>query len=905
MFMTAHAATPSRRWWCALALCAIVAIAFWSFSRYPDLTSEWRRAGADTLLDRNVGAISKTEMMQTGGEQPVYERILKTSANWVETNIKGMTFGILFGSCLLVLLRQSAWIRHQGDYSRARSLLSGLALGTPLGVCANCATPIGLSMYRAGIRLETVLAAMVASPSLNPLGLAIVFGVFPLSMALLKVGAALILLLVCIPLILRLFGPPGHRPGARIDLPLGASAASPNETWAQACAATLRMALTHLWYVIKWTVPFMAAVAVLAALLTSFYPIEQIIFLSASGGWAIVVAAVVGALLPAPMFVDIILVLSLLSFGMAQGPATAMLISLGPVSIYASAILWRFVSRKVALALLACGALLGVAGGFAQDRLADLDKAKPAPMTRFVVAATHDLSEPARLDVLESVQNFIHAGASWGDYDGDGDDDLWVSAARGGRLYRNDGAEGFVERTAASGIQAFPQSSGGVWADYDGDGDLDLLVLYYGFLKDDKWYAHTNMLWRNDGYGAFTDVTREAGLFAPSHTTAAAWADYDGDGDLDLYVSNYGVMVGGPTANARYDIRFVRSQPNQLYRNNGDGSFTDVAEAAGVAGRAVKTRSDYSAMAAGRSDTVGESCFCSFQPVWFDYDNDGHIDIFVANDFGASQLYRNLGDGRFVDMAAEAGIDKYSTGMGVAVTDIDQNGFLDIYETTIEDNPLWINNGDGTFGRVRLSRLLDDRERYGWGVAFLDFDNDGLEDLAIANGLTVTGDIKRLDEFRFSNRNINSLYRSMGDGTYANVLQDVGLANSLVSRGLAVSDFNQDGYPDLYVVNKVGENVLYASSGGVNNWIAVKLRGRRNNRDGIGAVITVHANGRSRTQLVTAGESYASQSSLWRTFGLGPAERADRIVVKWPDGHIQELRDVPGRQRLLVDEGDR
>ncbi|MCB1864721.1 MAG: VCBS repeat-containing protein [Chromatiales bacterium] len=887
-----------KRWWAALGVCLLVLATFWFTSRYPDLWSEWNRTESDTLLDRNVGVISKTEMMATSAQQPVAERVLRTSLNWVQTNAKGMTFGVLFGACLLVFLHQTAWIRRQAQRSALGSLLGGIAMGTPLGVCANCATPIGLSMYRSGIRLETVLATMVASPALNPIGIIIVFTVFPVDMAALKVGAALVLLLIAIPLILRATAA-RRSPAVACDTTVAVTPHSRDESWAEAAAATLRQVLLQLWFVIKWTVPFMLLVAVLGALMLSFFPLEKFIFFGGSGGWAIVAAACLGALLPAPMFVDIIIVLGLLSFGLDRGPATALLISLGPVSIYASLVLWRHVSRKIAVYMLLSGAVLGVIGGFLQPVL-ETDSSTPVP--RFTVAIKHDLSEAPQLDILHSIQNFIHAGASWGDYDGDGDDDLWVSAARGGRLYRNDGNTGFQEITEPSGITAYPGSSGGLWADYDADGDQDLLVLYYGVLRDHRWYAQTNMLWRNNGDGTFTDATRQAGLVLPNHTTAAAWGDYDNDGDLDLYVSNYGTMIAETNDDGVYNIQSVRSEPNQLFRNQGDGSFVEVAELAGVAGFETVTRGNYTAMVEGRSTDTPEACHCSFQPVWLDYDNDGWLDLFVANDFGTSHLYRNLGNSRFSDVTEAAGLLKYSTGMGVAVTDVNHDGFLDIYETTIEDNPLWINNGDGSFKRTRVSRLLDDRERYGWGGAFADLNNDGLQDLIIANGLTVTGDIKNEDEFWFSKRNLNSLYLNLGDGQYANVVQKSGLANSLASRGLAVSDYNQDGYPDLYVTNKVGENALYLNRGGANRSITIKLTGTNVNRDAIGATITVVSGSAASTQLITAGASYASQHSLWRTFGLGSAEKADQIIVRWPGGRVQALRDVPGQQRLLIRE---
>lgn len=879
-------------------LCVVIVTSFWSTSRYPDLIEEWDRSKSDTLLDRNVGAISKSEMMATTSRQSAQERIYKTAANWIETNARGMTFGVIFGSGLLVLLGQTNWIREQRQRSKASSLLGGVLMGAPLGVCTNCAAPIGLSMYRSGVRLETVLAMMVASPALNPIGLVIVFSVFPLSMALLKLASVIILVLIGIPLLIRLTG------NQQCPLPLNVKSTLldasdlAEESWQDAAREIGKVFLGQLWYVVKWTIPFMFVVALLGALLLNYYPLEQLLFFDGAGVLAIIAAAVIGAILPAPMFVDIIIVLSMLSFGLSSGPATALLITLGPVSLYASVIIWRHMSGTIAVAMLLAAAAVGVMGGYAQSYYTQHSEVTQGPV--FQIAATHNHSEEERIDFPRFIQNFVHSGASWGDFDGDGYDDLWVSSAAGGHLYRNDGDGNFIEVTRDAGILQLPQTTGAIWGDYDNDGDQDLLILYYGFMKKLKWYGHSNILWRNNGNSTFTDVTKRAGLLSFTHTTAAAWGDYDADGYLDLYVSNYGVMTAEVVASQEIDFQLVRSQVNQLYRNNGDGTFTDVAEQAGVAGKETTTASDGDAMRTGHEMAVAEPCYCSFQPLWFDYDKDGHLDLFVANDFGTSQLYRNEGSGYFEDVTLAAGLNKYSTGMGLAVIDINHDGYLDLYETTIEDNPLWINQGDGTFSRTRLSRLLDDRERYGWGVAFLDYDNDTHEDLMIANGLTVTGDLHQIEEFRFSNRNLNSFYRNLGNGNYVNVVQELGLVNSLVSRGLAVSDYNQDGYPDVYVTNKVGENVLYRNTAGSNNWLAVKLQGTTSNRDGIGATITVFTAGVPHTRLVTAGSSYSSQHSRWFNFGIGAATAVDKIVIHWPSGTTQRLADISVNQRLLI-----
>ena len=492
-------------------------------------------------------------------------------------------------------------------------------------------------------------------------------------------------------------------------------------------------------------------------------------------------------------------------------------------------------------------------------------------------------------------------GVAVADFDGDGLLDIYVTGSVGANaLYRNLGDLRFVDVAAEAWVEdAASRSNGACAADYDNDGDTDLYVANYG----------PSRLFRNRGEVTFEDVTAAAGLTESSRnlrTMGCAWGDYDADGFLDLiFVRHLDDSDPGVFAWGQRDLGEF-ADPLALFRNRGDGTFADVTALLGDPGPA-------------RGIVRG----AGFQPAFVDYDNDDDLDIYVVNDFGdeitPNVLWRN--DGRaasseswvFTDVSAASGTDVAMNGMGIALGDYDLDGFTDFYVTNIDDAVLLRNNGDGTFsdraraagvGRGRIG--TPEGNSVGWGTAFFDYDNDGDQDLYLAAGY--------LDTDRDTNpvQQPNALFRNEGDGTFTDLPPWASGANDTgFGRGVAYGDFDGDGCLDLYLANigafegRPGVARLFRNNcANGNKWLIVRTVGTRSNRDGIGATITVSAAGSTQRRTVTAGSSQMSQNMLAAHFGLGAAARVDTLTVRWPGGRSQTLTDLDANQVLVVTEPD-
>ena len=531
------------------------------------------------------------------------------------------------------------------------------------------------------------------------------------------------------------------------------------------------------------------------------------------------------------------------------------------------------------------------------------------------------------------------------DYDNDGFYDLFVPDGVASRLFRNRGDGGFDDVTAPAGLAGLDGVSTGIFADFDNDGFKDVFL---------SRTFQPNQLFRNNGNGTFTDVTKKSGIGDDCCTTSASWLDYDNDGRLDLYVGRYlDPRIKIPTT-----FYARNGEPNQLYHNNGDGTFTNVTERAGV------------------GDTG-----LGLATVSADYDDDGYPDLFVVSDFGRSTLYHNEKDGTFTDVTVKAGALAYGAGMNATMGDYDNDGRIDLYTTDIRsehgwfaesptvwrymsnswrqgvwksDMPLYFqmfrqsgfgfvdmfkemaagnhllkNRGDGTFEDVS-GRAGANPFGWFWGATLADYDNDGWQDIFAANGW-VYNDRGTEIELDFLNNVVshqdvfktgkffdpayfgrqswhgwerNRYLRNNGDGTFTEMGRAKGADLLLNSRGVAVADYWNRGALDIAVSASTGRHALLKNAGTPRHWLAVELVGTKSNRDGVGARVWATTGGTRQLREVVLGDGYGSQNTLRQYFGLNDATAVDELLVKWPrSGVTQTFHHVAANRIVEVTEG--
>ena len=502
----------------------------------------------------------------------------------------------------------------------------------------------------------------------------------------------------------------------------------------------------------------------------------------------------------------------------------------------------------------------------------------------------------------EQLPEDMGSGAAWGDYDDDGDPDLYLvnedgplslspgEAAKSpahSALYRNDGGH-FTDVTDTSGTTVRGCGMGAAWGDSDGDGDLDLVVTRFG----------TIVLLRNEGNGTFVDVSAGSGIGGPrGFWSGASWGDDDGDGDVDLYVTGY-VRYRSDPGGAQTTMQYRALVPaalnpssyeperNLLLRNE-KGSFHDVARRAGV------------------ENLTGRS----LSAVLADLDGDGRPDLYVANDVSDNALYRNLGGGRFEDVSHAAWVADYRGAMGLAVGDWDNDLDLDLFITH------WIAQENALYDSLGADRrYLDIADQVGlgqstldfvgWGTGFFDYDNDGRLDLFAINGST----FQRDDDPALLQPMRNQLFWNGGrERGFFDVGGAAGVAMLVenVGRGGAPADYDGDGDLDLVVVVNGGEARLLRNEGGnAGGWLRVVLRGAKE-RFATGAVLTLEAGGARQMRVLGAEPSYLSQSPPGEAhFGLGKVAVVDRLEIRWPSGTRQVLEDLPARATVSVREGE-
>ena len=539
------------------------------------------------------------------------------------------------------------------------------------------------------------------------------------------------------------------------------------------------------------------------------------------------------------------------------------------------------------------GFLLDLTGAFSQERPSSPIHFSPRP-----IAFTLDSSESPQRHAPETMAG----GVAVFDYDRDGRPDIFFtngadintlkkdSPKYWNRLFHNNGDGTFTDVTEKAGLKGTGFDVGVAIGDYDNDGYGDIFVAG----------VYRNTLYHNNGDGTFSDVTEKAGLahpdkqYGPLWSVAAAWVDINNDGLLDLFVVNYLSWDGTKEPDCKYNgkpeychPKFYKATPSQLFLNNGNGTFTDISEQAGIRAHPGK----------GMSVAIA------------DYDNDGLPDIFVTNDKLFNFLYHNKGHNQFEEVGFELGValpehGNLISGMGCDFRDLNNDGYPDIALAALQNEtfPIYQNVAGTSFEEItaRSGMTLLSNPKAGYSVNIADFDNDGWKDIFVSGGDVASpnmADRQHVDQ-------PNTLFRNL-QGKWAALTEEAGFTALPPARhrGAAVADFNGDGKLDLVVAALSAPAEIWINdSPGNHHWLELALQGTKSNRDGIGARIKLTAGGKVQFNHMTTASGYASSSAVPVHFGLGEARVADEIEIRWPSGTVQTLKNVAADQVLQVKE---
>lgn len=529
-----------------------------------------------------------------------------------------------------------------------------------------------------------------------------------------------------------------------------------------------------------------------------------------------------------------------------------------------------------------------------------------APKTRTVV--TFEEVSPATSKITwfhdnahspdRQLPETVGAGCAFFDYDNDGWMDVYfVNSGPSdffipprplkNALYRNNRDGTFTDVTDKAGVAGGKFGMGVAAADYDGDGNVDLYVTNYG----------PNILYRNNGDGTFTEVTEKAGVASPGWSTCATWFDYDNDGKLDLFVSSFvfydksqNPLCTDETLKRRYYCvpRLFKPAPSRLFQNNGDGTFKDVSRESGIAEHPGK----------------------SFGAVATDVNNDGQMDLFVANDTMPNFLFLNKGAGKFEEIGLSSGVaygeaGRPRSGMGVDAADFDGDGWQDLFVANIDHEffSLYRNEKELIFtdqpGEIApATQLLS-----GWGLKFFDYDNDGDPDLFLVNGHPDDMIESRIPRVKYKEQLL--MFENTGRG-FKDVSANAGSVFSKMfsGRGMAVGDFDNDGDADVLTSNNGEPPLLLRNQGGNrNNWIGLHLVATKSNSAAVGAVITWQSGPVKRSRLKTGGGSYLSSHDPREILGIGAATKVDSVEIRWPSGKVDRLTKLPLNTYVKILEG--
>ena len=910
-----------------LAILVIILSVFFSLNRFPklDTVREDLEAVTGPKIECFQGFCIERE-----DDSTLLERWWKFSLTYLQLVALGMLFAFtVAGLSEAFLFPRSSGVGILSGGSIRRSL-KGLIVGPVMNLCSACIVPVSSSFQRQGVGIEGALAILHGSSTLNVPGLVMAALVFTPILGISRFILGITAVILVGPLVAYVVERGTKKPDEEYsssELELDVDTIVVPDPWLPAMReAFLEWVKTSFRFLIRMG-PVMVLAGFASGLAMQWFSPDVVSTYLGNDVLGVAVAATFGILINVPLLFEIPLVALLLLLGMGEAPAATLLFTAaagGPVTF------WGLASSmpKKAIATLAFstwtlglvgGAGILIAGLFVSENLVAL---KISTEEDIDIPAAITLDKPVFKDVTsEAGINFLHtipdsqlfplgAGVVVFDYNGDGIDDFFIANMRQPNvLYRNNGDGTFTDVARQSGLDdSDSETNGGCAADYDNDGDHDIYTTIHG----------ANKLFNNDGTGIFTDVSASAiDTFNDKRRfSGCAWGDYDADGHLDLItVSHLGEAVEDLLIHRDFGIAL---RGLSLFHNNGDGTFSNVTTLLG----------DTSGPSMG--GVAGNIYGAGFQPAWFDYDNDGDIDLYVVNDIGReiqpNVLWRNDGMGPdgwvFKDVSIELDADIQMDGMGVAIGDYDMDGRFDLFITNINDsvllknsysNPLDIfitdvnqddSSDDGKFVDTAAKAgaeigLIGRKPRIGWGTMFMDYDNDSDEDLYVVSGwLDAPQPIN-------SKEQPNALLRNDGLGVFTDVSDGSGAADIGIGRGGAYFDYDGDGCLDIMLANygqsaRLFRNVCDTG----NSWLIVKLNGQDSNRDGIGARVNVNTERTSQIRLISAGSSSMGQNMISAHFGLGDTKEIKSLVIRWPSGTTQTFENVKPNQVLIVKESD-
>ena len=906
-----------------VVLLVVMLVLFFTFNRFPKLD----------VVGEDLDAVTAPQSQCFQGfciEREAGRSFVSSWTTFSVTYLRLVTVGMTFAFVVAGLAESMLFPRGSGPAFASggvfRRTLSGALTGPVMNLCSACIVPVSSAFRRRGAGIEGAIAMVQGSATMNIPALAMVFFVFTPLLGASRLVLAVVGALLIGPLVVKTVRDPVEDDDVGFE-PVPSLDPTEHGSWRDVLIEGFRdWAKYSLGYLARLG-PIMVVAGFASGLALQWISPDVVATYLGNDLTGVAIAATFGILINVPLLFEIPLVALLLLLGMGTAPAATLLFTAaagGPVTFWGLA---RLMPKRAIATFAGATWLLGALGGVVvlvvgtfvwQAEASDIRARYGLQRETYadvVHSETESLDSPVFVDVTtEAGIDFLHtrlrmdavdvgAGSVVFDFDSDGLHDIYVTSNNGpNALYRNRGDGTFVDVAAMAKVddKGGGTANGACAADYDNDGDPDLYVAHFG----------PSRFYRNNGDGTFANVTSRAlgTVKRLERTTGCAWGDYNRDGFLDLVVVNHTRLsanvdiFGVPVEHVRQHPDFLKlHDPLILYRNAGDGTFDDVSSLLG------------DATAPTMSGPLGNMWGSGFQPGWVDYDNDGDADLYVVNDLGdqlhPNVLWRNDGPGSdglwtFTDVSESSGAGVEMFGMGLAVGDYDLDGMLDLFVTNIGQNVLLDNRGaDNGFELASVeartgAAATPDGQRVAWGTFFFDYDNDLDEDLYLVSGFLNAENIENpVDQ-------PNVLLRNNGDGTFTDVSDGSGTADPSVGRGGIYLDYDNDGCLDIFVSNlrqkaKLLRNVCDTGR----NWLEVDLvGGGASNRDGIGARVTAVTRNATLIREVAAGSSQIGQNMLTLHFGLGWARQVDSLRVQWPSGKLQVFEDVDANQRLTISE---